>query len=121
MPREYGRNKRVADLVQRELAKIIQHEKTDTGMELVTVSFVDLSPDLSYAKVFVTCMDVNKSKKEVIDTLNDFAGKFRHALAKIITLRSVPRLKFFYDESIERGTYLSALIDSLKTEKSGEK
>ena len=117
MPREYGRNKRVADLVQRELAEIIQREQTDTGIQLVTVSYVDVSPDLSHAKVFVTCLDTNKSKHEVIEILNKFAGHFRHFLSKRLTLRIVPRIKFYYDESVERGTYLSALIDSLNKDK----
>ena len=113
MPREYGRNKRVGDLVQKELANIIQREQTDTGISLITVAFVDVSPDLSYAKVFVTCLDPNKSKAEVVTTLNKISGHFRHLLSKKLSLRIVPRLKFFYDESIERGTYLNALINSL--------
>jgi ribosome-binding factor A len=51
MPREFGRNKRVADLVQRELADVVQREQFDTGLTLLTLSYVDVSPDLSYAKV----------------------------------------------------------------------
>ena len=117
MPRDFGRNKRVADLVQRELADIIQREQTDTGLQLVTVSYVDVSPDLSYAKIFITSMDTSKNKLEVVDILNDFAGHFRHLLSKKLTLRSVPRIKFFYDDSIERGSHISALIDSLSHDK----
>jgi ribosome-binding factor A len=113
MPKEYGRNKRVADVVQRELAEIIQREQTDTGIVLVTVSFVDVSPDLSYAKVFITSLDTKMSRHEVVDTLNKFASHFRHLLSKKLALRTVPRLKFYYDESIERGTHLNALINSL--------
>jgi ribosome-binding factor A len=113
MPREYGRNKRVADLVQRELADMIPREETDTGIALLTVSYVDVSPDLSFARVYVTCMDSSKSRDEVVDTLNEFAGHFRHQLSKKLALRIVPRLKFVYDESIERGVHLNALIDSL--------
>lgn len=114
MPREFGRSKRVADQIQRELAEIIQRERTDTGLQLVTVSYVDLSPDLKYAKVFVTSLDT-RERNEVIDILNDFAGHFRHLLSSRLTMRGVPRLKFFYDESIERGTHISALINSLHT------
>jgi ribosome-binding factor A len=116
MPREFGRNKRVADLVQRELADVVQREQFDTGLTLLTLSYVDVSPDLSYAKVFVTCLDTKKSKDEVINTLNNFAGQFRHHLSKTLTLRIVPKLKFFYDESVERGTYINALINSLNKE-----
>jgi len=113
MPREYGRNKRVADLVQRELADIVHREQTDTGILLVTIAYVDVSPDLSYAKIFITSLEQNKSKDDVVERLNQLAGHFRYLLAKRLSLRNVPRLKFFYDESIERGTHLSKLIDSL--------
>ncbi|NNE39114.1 MAG: 30S ribosome-binding factor RbfA [Gammaproteobacteria bacterium] len=113
MPREYGRNKRVADLVQRELAGIIQHEQTDTGVELVTISYVDVSPDLKNAKIYITSMDVNRTREDITETLNSFAGHFRYLLAQQLTLKVVPKLKFIYDESIERGTHLNALLDSL--------
>ncbi|MGY8814178.1 MAG: 30S ribosome-binding factor RbfA [Gammaproteobacteria bacterium] len=113
MPREFGRNKRVADLIQRELADVVQRGQYDTGVTLLTLSYVDVSPDLSYAKVFVTCLDTNKSKDEVVNRLNNIAGKFRHHLSKTLALRIVPKLKFYYDESVERGTYINALINSL--------
>jgi ribosome-binding factor A len=117
VPREFGRNKRVADLVQRELSDLIQREQSDTGIVLLTVSYVDVSSDLSFAKVFVTCLDPNKNKDEVIAILNNYAGHFRHGLSKRLSLRIVPRLKFYYDESVERGTYLNALINSLSSNK----
>ena len=121
MPRDFGRNKRVADLVQRELADIIQREQTDTGLHLVTVSYVDVSPDLKYAKIFITCMDNNRNKDEVVEILNEFASHFRHLLSKKLILRSVPRIKFFYDESIERGSHISELLDSLSNDKDENK
>ena len=113
MPKEFGRNKRVADMMQRDLAEIIQHEQSDTGVELVTISYVDVSPDLKNAKIYFTSMDVTQSSEDITKKLNSFAGHFRHLLSKIMTTRVVPKLKFFYDESIERGTHLNALIYSL--------
>lgn len=113
MPREFARNKRVADQVQRELAVLLQREQVRTGLELVTVSMVDLSPDLSFAKVYVTSLDAGPGRREVVDTLNEFSGHFRRLLSKKLTMRGVPRLKFYYDESIERGNRVAALIDSL--------
>ncbi len=113
MPKEFGRNKRVADQVQRELAVMIQREQGVPGLSLVTVSSVDLSPDLLNAKVFVTSLGTHPGKDEVVAILNDMAGHFRHLLSKKLTMRTVPRLAFVYDHSVERGTYLSALIDSV--------
>jgi ribosome-binding factor A len=119
MPREYGRNKRIADQVQREIAGMVQREQnTLPHLQLVTISYVDVSPDLATAKIFVTSMGEASRRQEVIDTLNELAGHFRHQLSKLLTSRSVPKLKFFYDHSVERGTYLSALIDSLNKDKS---
>lgn len=117
MPREFGRNKRVADLVQRELAGMIQREQDVPGLQLVTVSAVDISPDLSNAKIFVTSLEQSADRSRLIDTLNGLAGHFRHLLSKKLSLRIVPKLKFVYDHSVERGTYMSALIDSLDTDK----
>ena len=113
MPRQFGRNRRVADLVQRELAVLLQREITDPQFGLITVSAVDISPDLKYARIFVTCLGGKQQISEVIRTLNDMAGHYRHELARVLTLRSVPRLKFEFDVSIERGRHLSGLIDSL--------
>lgn len=117
MPREFGRNKRVADQVQRELAVMIQREQGVPGLSLVTVSSVDLSPDLQNAKVFVTSLGVDTGKEQIVAMLNELSGHFRHLLSKKLTMRTVPRLAFVYDHSVERGTYLSALIDSVNRNK----
>lgn len=117
MPREYPRSRRVGDLIQRELAQIIQRESLGLAYEqaasLITVAKVDLSPDLSYAKVYITSLDEGVDRKTLLTSLNEQAGHFRHCLSKVLTIRSVPRLKFVYDEAQERGARLTHLIDSL--------
>ncbi len=119
MPREYGRNKRVGDQIQRELAQIIQHESLgephELAARLITVAKADVSPDLSYAKVYVTSLDEHVDRKTLLDGLNAQAGHYRHCLAQVLTMRSVPRLKFVYDEAQERGARMSQLLDSLNT------
>jgi len=117
VPREFGRNKRVADLVQRDLAVMIQREQGTPGLSLVTISSVDMSPDLLNAKVFVTSLGTDTGKEEIVAILNGLASHFRHLLSKKLTMRTVPRLLFVYDYSVERGTYLSALIDSVTRDK----
>lgn len=113
MPKQYGRNRRVADVVQRELARLLQREITDPHLGLITVSAVDVSPDLKNAKIFVTTLGGDLEHNEVVRILNELAGHYRHELAGLLTLRSVPSLKFEYDTSIQRGKHLSDLIDSL--------
>jgi ribosome-binding factor A len=113
MPRQYSRNRRVGDLVQRELANMIQKELGDAQLGLITVSNADVSPDLKYAKIYVTSLGNDIEAEVVIKALNDLAGHFRHELAKVLRLRVVPKLAFQYDSSIERARHLTTLIDSL--------
>lgn len=113
MPRRYGRNRRVADLIQREMAGLLQRELTDQHLGMVTVSAVDVSPDLKNAKIYVTAMGGDHDPDKLIRALNEMNRHYRHELARVLILRSVPSLKFEYDESIQRGKHLSDLIDSL--------
>jgi ribosome-binding factor A len=110
MAKEYSRALRVADLLQRELANVIQNELQDPELGMVTISGVRVSRDLAYAHVYVTVMKNRRELAAVVQTLNESAGHLRHMLAGHVVLRSVPRLKFSYDESIVRGNQLSALI-----------
>ena len=120
MPREYGRHRRIADLVQRELAVLLQHRVVDARLGMVTISTVDVSPDLKNARVHITSLGAVAGHEETITILNDYAGQLRHELAKVLVLRSVPKLNFVFDSSIERGRHLSALIDSLHVKAEAE-
>ncbi len=117
MPKEFGRNRRVGDLIQRELAQLIQRESNKLrdipGATLITVAKVDVSPDLAQAKVFVTTLDDQADRSRLLAGLNHNAGHFRHELAQLLRLRTMPKLRFVYDEAQERGIRLSRLIDSL--------
>ena len=117
MPREFGRNKRVADLVQREVAVYVQRDQSNPIINFVTISAVDVSPDLTNAKIYVTSLADTADRKQIIKVLNEQSGYYRHLLSKKLTLRSVPSLKFYFDYSVERAVHLSALIDSLNAEK----
>ena len=113
MSKEFGRNRRVADLIQRELATLIQREMNSRRFGLITVSIVNVSPDLLNAKVFVTSLGEDADKGDMVDALNARAAHFRHELAKNSPLRTTPKLNFVFDASIEHGTRLSALIESV--------
>ena len=111
--KSYKRTERVADLVMRELATIIQRNKDDPLLAGVTITHVRVSPDLSHAKVFVTVLD-QKKISDTLDALNKAAGFLQHILCKKVNLRATPKLHFIYDESIIRGQELSALIDRIE-------
>ncbi len=126
MAKEYRRSQRVGDHIQKELATIIQMPVRDAGLGLVTISAVDLSTDLAYAKIFVTCLGMEHAESDeqalsddragVLAMLNDNAAQFRHQLSKILTTRTVPKLQFMFDENLEQANRLTSLIDSLHTE-----
>ncbi len=114
MPKQYSRSRRVADLVKRELAVLIQREMIDSQLGMITISAADISPDLKNAKIYVTCLGGEHNPDKLIHRLNEMAGHYRYELSKLLQLRSVPRLRFAFDESIQRGRELSELIDSLQ-------
>lgn len=112
MPKDFERTRRVSEQLQRELAMLIQTELTDPRIGMVTVSAVETSRDLKHAKVFVTALDQGQSHNDVIAALQHAAGFLQHEIGVRLRMRTIPKLRFIYDESIERGTNLSALIDT---------
>jgi ribosome-binding factor A len=126
-----SRAQRVADQMQREIATLIQMEVNDPRVGMVSITAVDVSKDLAYANIYVTVLnslsnngqadfdtlsepsDLDKLEvAENIKALNKAAGFLRSLLAKRLSLRVVPKLKFHYDASVERGQQLSKLIDN---------
>ena len=77
---------------------------------MITITSVDVSPDMSHAKVFFTILEKQKLQ-ETLDGLSRAAGFLRSQLAKRIRMYTTPQLRFEYDESVERGDRLSRLID----------
>ena len=113
MPREFTRAERVSDAVQQELAVLIRDEVRDPRVGMVSVTDVDVSRDLAYAKIHVTFVG-DRDQEEIdqaVKALNGAAGYLRKLLAASIKLRITPKLTFIYDESGRRGQHLSALID----------
>jgi len=107
-----GRPQKVADLIQRELSDLLRRELRDPRVGMVTLTAVDVSPDLSHAKVFFTILEKEK-QGETTQALQRAAGFLRSQLAHRMMLYTTPELRFVYDESIERGDHLSRLIDSV--------
>lgn len=116
MRRETGRTRKIGALLQRELATLIQQEISDPRSAKVTLTAVDVAPDLSHAKVYVTHLSGAAHAREIVQVLNRAAKFLRHELAGRVKLRSVPQLRFVYDESVERGMALSELIERARAE-----
>jgi ribosome-binding factor A len=104
------RSQRVAELIQRRLAELIQQELKDPRLPAwVTISAVEVASDFSFAKVYFTSLKAEPA--DVLKVLNSASSFLRAQLAKALTLRIVPQLQFIHDESLDHGRHLQALID----------
>lgn len=113
MAREFSRARRVGQELQREVAMILQREIKDERLKLVTVSGVELSRDLNYAKVFVTFLENDPEKIEQgMKVLRDASGFIRTLVGKAMRLRVTPELRFAYDQSLVEGVRISTLVSS---------
>jgi ribosome-binding factor A len=111
MKRHSQRAQRVADQIQRELAPLLRDEVKDPRVGRITVTTVEVSADLSHAKVYFTHLAGREHAEEAVQALQHTAGFLRSALSHRLQLYSVPQLHFAYDDSIESGMRLSQLID----------
>jgi len=111
MQQNFNRTHRVAELVQRNLSGIILREFKGPRIGLVTIVNVEVSRDLAHAKVFVSIFQEDMIE-ETIRVLNDASGFFRGLLAKSMSMRTIPRPRFIYDDSVVRGNRISTLIES---------
>jgi ribosome-binding factor A len=113
MAREFNRTDRLADAIQRLLAQAIQFEVRDPRVGMVNINDVEVSRDLSHARVFVTYVDRETDDEidESTKALNKASGFLRSVLAKELDIRMTPRLSFIYDKTSVKGQALSSLID----------
>lgn len=112
MSTDFKRTDRIAEMMQRKLAQIIRQEVKDPRLpNFITISAVTVTKDLGHAKVYFTVLNDEAGMAEAI--LNAAASYLRSALARTLTLRTVPQLHFILDKSIEYGRHLSKLIDEV--------
>ena len=110
MPNDYPRSHRVADFIQRESSGLIRSELKDPRISpMLTIASVEVSRDLSVAKIYFSLFDPEE-RKETQDALSHASGFLRRQLARQMNIRSVPQLRFHYDDSAEKGAHMSALI-----------
>lgn len=110
----HHRAQRIAEQIRHELAVILMRETKDPRIHGVTFTAVEVSSDLEHAKVWFTLLKGEPA--EVGKVLGHAGGYLRTELAHRLRLRTVPRLTFQYDESVERGARLSRLIEEAVVE-----
>ncbi|MBI2829744.1 MAG: 30S ribosome-binding factor RbfA [Chloroflexi bacterium] len=109
------RIERVNHLLRQQLSELLQHNIKDPRLStFVAITEVAISPDLKYAKVYVSHLGSEDEKQNTIQALNAASGYLRKELAKNTRLRRIPELKFEWDTSIERGARVLELLDKVK-------
>jgi ribosome-binding factor A len=112
------RIERVNSLIRHEISELLQRQVKDPRLgNFITITEVVTSPDLKYAKVFISYIGNEAERKETLSVLASASGFFRRELTKRLTLRNVPELSFHWDDSIERGNRILRLIDEVATER----
>jgi len=102
---------RVNDLIRKEISELILREVRDPRLSgLLSVTRVETSPDLRYAKVFVSLMGSDEEKRQAEDGLAAASGFLRRGLGERVILRYIPQLTFRLDDSIEEGSRMLELI-----------
>jgi ribosome-binding factor A len=110
-----NRPERVAHLMRREIAEILQRELRDPRLgTMVSVTDVEVTRDLSFARVFVSILDTGAGRDQALVALQRAAGFVRHALGPRLGLREVPEIRFVHDESIARGARVEELLKKLE-------
>ena len=110
MKKGQGRPQKLGDLIQREVSDLIRLELRDPRVGMITITSVDVSPDMSHARLFFTMLEKEKLE-DTLHGLEHSAGFLRSQLARRMKMYTTPELRFEYDESVERGDRLSRLID----------
>ena len=109
------KNIRINSEVQREMSSIIREDLKDPRIHPMTsVMAVEVTPDLKFAKIFVSVLGNDEEKEKTMEGLKKSASFARHQLAKRMNLRNTPELTFVLDTSIEYGVTMSKKIDELK-------
>jgi ribosome-binding factor A len=112
------RQRRVAELLHQEISLLIEQRAHDPRLGFVTVTDVEVSPDLRVAHVYVSVLGNDADVKQSLASLRHATGFFRHELGASLSLRYTPELEFRIDDSLERGFRIDRLLDSLHDEPS---
>jgi ribosome-binding factor A len=108
------RNERVRKTLMKEIADILQKELKDSRIQgVVSITDIELSHDNSFAKVYYSVLAPETEKAKTIQAITDNTSKVRYEVGKRIRLRLTPELRFIPDDSLERGSHVTELINKI--------
>jgi ribosome-binding factor A len=111
----HNRRERVADLIKEEIASMIMHgEIKDPRIGFVTITHVEITEDLKEATIFFSQMGAKEERAKSQEGLQSAVGYIRRALAKQLSLRHIPALKFSFDSSLDYSENIERLLREIK-------
>lgn len=108
------RAQRVAEMIKQEISQLLHRGLKDPRIGFVTITDVEVTGDLRYAKVYISVYGDEKQKHDSMEGLQAATGFIRREIGKYLKLRLTPELTFKFDESVEYGTRINELITDLK-------
>lgn len=113
MPKNNNRLNRIDEELRKEISNIISFElKNPDATGLISVTKVKITPDLKYAKVYISMLN-SKNKEKTLEALKKSSGYIRSEIAKRINLRITPELVFEEDDSMEYGMKIDSILKDL--------
>lgn len=113
------RTERIAEEIRKQVSQLLHFELGDPRLQGVTVTGVKMTPDLRVARIYFTVPGQPEREDQALTAFRASSGVIKNALAKNITLKFIPQLEYFYDESLELQERIDALFDKIEKEKKG--
>lgn len=104
------RPSQIAEVIQHDLVLLLARSAHDPRLKALSITGVDVSPDLKLARVYFTLLDKTNELPEVTKSLKKASGFFRAHLAKELQLRYMPRLDFIYDKTLDSAERINQLL-----------
>lgn len=111
------RTERIASLIQTELSEVVLKKLKDPRIGFITLTGVDMTPDLKLARVYYSVLGKEKEKGQTQQALERAAGFLQHEIAEALKLRFTPKLTFHLDESLDEGMRIERILNELHHEK----
>jgi len=113
------RLQKVSSLLKRELSLILNNDLDQLIISdnFISISKIEISPDLYYCKIFITSTVEEEKKEKIVDSLNNLKSFIRHKLTQRIQMRRIPELTFKVDRALEKGSAVLKLLDKLRDQK----
>ena len=111
---EHKRADRIADLILKELAEVLLRKVKDPRLTGITLTNVEVSPDLRHAKVYYSLLGDDEKRNKATVGLESARGFVKRELGKRLQLRRIPDISFYFDASLEHGSHIDRLLAELK-------